>query len=280
MSASSTRNTFPSGINRELASDYHGFVAELGFFAALEASAAGAPVSDATWTLLCAMADAMAALVDERVRPPRQGDSDEGRVVLLDAPEHNRWPALLSLGDALFGRLDWWPAAAPDAGSALAGAHARARTQQVVDGRPAHRPSRFADAGITILRTEAADSPEIWCRCDGGPHGFLSIAAHAHADALSVEVRYGGVDILADPGTYCYHGEPEWRSYFRSTIAHNTVEVGGQSQSTRRRCVPVAAARADAVDRRASDPDQQLDRGARRLHSAQAVGQAPPVGPA
>ena len=27
---------------------------------------------------------------------------------------------------------------------------------------------------------------------------FLSIAAHAHADALSVEVRCDGVDILAD----------------------------------------------------------------------------------
>jgi hypothetical protein len=40
------------------------------------------------------------------------------------------------------------------------------------------------------------------------------------------------VDVLADPGTYCYHGEPEWRSYFRSTIAHNTVEVGGRNQST------------------------------------------------
>ena len=34
-------NTFPSGINRELASDYHGFVFELGVFAALEAAAAG-----------------------------------------------------------------------------------------------------------------------------------------------------------------------------------------------------------------------------------------------
>jgi hypothetical protein len=48
---------------------------------------------------------------------------------------------------------------------------------------------------------------------------------------LSVEVRYGGVDIFADPGTYCYHGEPEWRSYFRSTIAHNTVELDGRNQS-------------------------------------------------
>ena len=93
-------NTFPSGINRELASDYHGFVAELGFFAAIEAEVAGTPLSAETWQRLCAMADAMAALVDERVQPPRQGDSDEGRVVLLDAPEHNRWPTLLALGDA------------------------------------------------------------------------------------------------------------------------------------------------------------------------------------
>jgi hypothetical protein len=48
---------------------------------------------------------------------------------------------------------------------------------------------------------------------------------------LSVEVRHAGVDVLADPGTYCYHGEPAWRSYFRSTIAHNTVEIAGQNQS-------------------------------------------------
>jgi hypothetical protein len=116
-----------------------------------------------------------------------------------------------------------------DACSTLAGALLGARRE--IAGRPDERPSRFPDAGMTILRTEAAHSPEIWCRCDGGPHGFLSIAAHAHADALSVEVRYGGVDILADPGTYCYHGEPEWRSYFRSTIGHNTVQIDGSNQS-------------------------------------------------
>ena len=225
------RNTFPSGINRELATDYHGFVGELGCFAALEASAVGVPLNDTTWQLLASMTDAMAALVDARTRPPRQGDSDEGRVVLLGAPQHNRWPALLSLGDALFGRLDWWPATAPDAGSVLAGALLSSRRQ--VTGRPSRRPDRFPDAGITILRTDPVDVPELWCRCDGGPHGFLSIAAHAHADALTVEVRHGGVDILADPGTYCYHGEPDWRSYFQSTIGHNTVEIARRWQSIR-----------------------------------------------
>ena len=51
-------------------------------------------------------------------------------------------------------------------------------------------------------------SPRSGAGVTAGPHGFLSIAAHAHADALSVEVRHGGVEILVDPGTYCYHGEP------------------------------------------------------------------------
>jgi hypothetical protein len=222
------RNTFPSGIGRELASDYQCFVAELGLLAAVEAEASDRPLSASTWQRLCAMVDSSAALVDETMRPPRQGDGDEGRALLLDAPVPNRWPSLLAVGEMLFGRLDWWPPTQADAASTIIGAIAVPR---VIPGRPAQRPSRFADAGITLLRTSEQHVPEIWCRCDAGPHGFLSIAAHAHADALSVEVRYGGVEILADPGTYCYHGEPEWRSYFRSTIAHNTVELDGQSQS-------------------------------------------------
>jgi hypothetical protein len=224
------RNTFPSGIGRELASDYQCFVAELGFVAAVEAEASGHPLRAATWARLCAMADSAAALVDERLRPPRQGDSDEGRGLLLDAPAANRWPSLLAVADTLVGRLDWWPRPPADVGSVLIGALGGARHD--VEGRPDRRPSRFADAGVTLLRTHEPN--EIWCRCDGGPHGFLSIAAHAHADALSVEVRYAGVDILADPGTYCYHGERAWRSYFRSTIAHNTVEIGGRNQSSER----------------------------------------------
>ena len=222
-------NTFPSGIGRELASDYQGFVAELGILAAVEAAAAGYPLGDPAWQRLCAMVDSGAAQLDARLRPPRQGDGDDGRAILLDAPAANPWPSFLSLGEALFGRLDWWPATKPTATSAFVAALPGA--VRPVEGRLADRPWHFGDAGTTVLRTRPNHGPEIWCRCDGGPHGFLKIAAHAHADALSVEVRWGGVDILADPGTYCYHGEPAWRSYFRSTIAHNTVEVDGCSQS-------------------------------------------------
>ena len=222
-------NTFPSGANRELASDYHGLVAELGLIAAAEADAAGHSLPDATWRSLGRMLDVVAACVDCKLRAPRQGDSDEGRALVIASPESNRWEALLALGQVLFGAPEWWPPAQPGVASTLLSALARRRP---LADRPAGRPWHFDDAGITIFRSEPAGGAEIWCRCDSGPHGFLSIAAHAHADALSVEVRHDGIDILTDPGTYCYSGDPPFRGYFRSTIGHNTLEVLSRDQST------------------------------------------------
>jgi Heparinase II/III-like protein/Heparinase II/III N-terminus len=222
-------NTFPSGLNRELATEYHGLVLELGLAAVTEAVAAGVAVPPSTWAVLQRMCDALATIVDSSLHPPRQGDADDGYGLVLDGAATHRWASLLATGDALFGRREWWPEVEPgDVRTAVVGALCGPRPQPT--GRPSTRPVQLADAGMTILREGAGDQ-EIWCRCDGGPHGFLSIAAHAHADALSVEVRHGGVEILADPGTYCYHGEPEWRRYFRSTIAHNTLELDGADQS-------------------------------------------------
>ncbi|PRX45635.1 heparinase II/III-like protein [Prauserella shujinwangii] len=226
-------NTFGSGLNRELATEYHGLVLELGLAGAAEAAAAGVPVPETTWLTLLRMCDALAAMVDSTLHPPRQGDADDGHGLVLDGTGTGRWASLLATGGVLFGRLGWWPDHPEgDVRTALLTALAGPVLPAVTMARPALRPGHFADAGLTLLRTPADDpGPELWCRCDGGPHGFLSIAAHAHADALSLEVRHGGVELLADPGTYCYHGEPRWRSYFRSTLGHNTLELDGRDQS-------------------------------------------------
>lgn len=222
-----TSNTFPSGLNREMASEYHGFVAELATVAAAEASWTGCPVSDDVWSLLYRMFDVVAATVDVNLRGPRQGDGDGGSVLVVDPHASAGWSGLLALGGSVFDPPRWWPKVMPTVTSTL--------LASMLDHRPvtqsARRTSHYADSGLTILRSDPSHGEEIWCRCDAGPHGFLSIAAHAHADALAIEVRHGGTDVLADPGTYCYHGEPPWRSYFRSTVAHNTIEVGGQDQS-------------------------------------------------
>ncbi|MEU5951705.1 alginate lyase family protein [Streptomyces sp. NPDC047525] len=224
-------NTFGSGLNRESATEYHGLVLELGLAALAEADTADVPVPASIRLVLLRMTDALAAVVDGRLRPPRQGDADDGHGLVVDGAGTDRWASLLATGDAVFGRLAWWPdVTGTDVRTPLLAAlirpYAEKGTAPAVT-RPAVRPAHFADAGMTILRGPG----EIWCRCDGGPHGFLSIAAHAHADALSVEVRHDGVDVLADPGTFCYHGQPEWRQYFRSTLGHNTLQLDGGDQS-------------------------------------------------
>jgi hypothetical protein len=227
LEAELANNTFPSGANREMAFEYHGLVAELGLVAAAEADRAGWPLSDRTWEILTKMLDVLAATVDIRLGAPRYGDGDDGRALVL-APGPNRWESLLSTGRALVGAPDWWPQTTPDMASACVAAIAG---KHPGPDRAPKRPSHFPDAGLSLLRTPPGEVPEIWCRCDSGPHGFLSIGAHAHADALSIEVRHDGTELLADPGTYCYHGEGKWRAYFRSTLAHNTLEIGGVDQS-------------------------------------------------
>ena len=222
------KNTFPSGLNREMASEYHGFVAELGLVAAVEADVASRPLSRDTWGLLGRMLNAVASTVDVGLRSPRQGDGDDGKVLVLDPPTPDGSAGLLAIGESLFDAPAWWPNVQPTVTSILLGSLTPRRT---MDHSPQRPESHFGDAGLTLMRSAPSDGEEIWCRCDSGPHGFLAIAAHAHADALAVEVRYDGTDVLADPGTYCYHGERRWRSYFRSTLAHNTIEVGHQDQS-------------------------------------------------
>ena len=223
--------TFDDGVNRELASSYHAFVAEFGLAAAIEGEVADHPLGAESWTVLRRMLDAAAAMVDARLHPPRQGDDDNAHSLLVDAPEFERWASLLATGRKLFGSLDWWPSVPDtDVRTALWTSLARPPAR-IPGGRPRFRPSQFPDAGMTILRGGLGGKGEVWCRFDHGPHGYLAIAAHAHADALSIELRVDGVEVLADPGTYVYHGDPAWRSYFRSTFAHNTIEIAGLDQS-------------------------------------------------
>jgi Heparinase II/III N-terminus/Heparinase II/III-like protein len=202
------RNTFASGIGQQPASDYQCAIIELCLVAAVEADVSGHPLRPATWAQLCALADSAAALLDERLRPPHSGDSGEVRELMLGALASNCWPSMLALAKALVGPQDWWPQPPADAIGLIVGA--LAGSMRKIEGRPSQRPSHFAEAGITLLRTRGKN--EIWCRCEGDPDGNRSADPCVQADALSVEVRYAGVDILADTGTLCHRGKRAWHS--------------------------------------------------------------------
>lgn len=225
-----SRQTFPDGMNRELATSYHGFSTEFFLLAMLEGDVHGDRFGAASWATLCSSFDALAAMLDVRLQPPRQGDDDEAHSLLCDGSDFDRWQSLLATGGCLFGAEGWWPK--PER------ADLRTSLLLALDGRlarggrlarPQDRPL-LRDSGVGILRGDN-NGAEIWCRFDYGPHGYTTIAAHAHADALSIEVRIDGYPLLVDPGTYSYHGDPVWRSRLRSTLAHNTLAVDGLDQS-------------------------------------------------
>jgi uncharacterized heparinase superfamily protein len=56
------------------------------------------------------------------------------------------------------------------------------------------------------------------------------LPAHAHADLFTYEFHVAGKRIVVDSGVFEYQ-QGAWRDYFRSTSAHNTVDVSGQNQS-------------------------------------------------
>jgi len=84
----------------------------------------------------------------------------------------------------------------------------------------------FKDSGYSVFRSD-----DTFFTFDHGPLGMGPLYNHGHADALAVTLAYKHRPILIDPGTFRYNGVPEWRHYFKSTRAHNTVTVDGQDQA-------------------------------------------------
>jgi Heparinase II/III-like protein len=166
--------------------------------------------------------------------PPMLGDADDGYVLDLERPGADLDGALCA-GAILWGRADWKAQVGRHTESArwLLGRPGRARFEALESAPPAPLlPRAFADTGIYLLQSgyvERGDGVSVLVDC--GELGFGSIAAHGHADALSFTLRAFGTDVFVDPGTYDYFTFPEWRHYFRSTRAHNTVEVDGVDQS-------------------------------------------------
>jgi uncharacterized heparinase superfamily protein len=146
---------------------------------------------------------------------PRYGDDDGGIALRLlpdQVPDVHRHLAAVS---ALLGEAAADLAAAWLGGSGGAAVPARAE-----------RELYAADGGLVVMRRE-----DRRITVDTGPLGYLSIAAHGHADALSVTVTAGGRDLVGDPGTGSYYAEPAWRRAFRGTRAHATVAVDDEDQS-------------------------------------------------
>jgi hypothetical protein len=181
------------------------------------------------------MLEFAAALSEGSGRLPALGDADDGYVLDL-GPGPPGIKDLLCIGAILFKRSDFKECSGGFREPALwlLGSEAKQR----FDDLPSTHTRRliaskgFKDSGYYLLQCGSAGSSErISVAVDCAELGFKSIAAHGHADALSFVLCAFGGEVFVDTGTYDYFTYSEWRSYFRSTRAHNTVVIDNQDQS-------------------------------------------------
>jgi hypothetical protein len=223
------------GVNKEQAIWYQHEVADMMLLAGLTAAANDAGFGEAFWGRLELMLEFIASCMDAGGAVPALGDSDDAVIVRFSpAPDLCVYRSLLATGSVLFGRGDFKFKAGgfDDKSRWLLGDAAAAKYAQLgSDGSGTRLPRSFPSGGYYILGSDFETAREVRMVVDAAPLGYLAIAAHGHADALSFTLSVAGLPMLIDPGTYCYHTQPRWREYFRGTSAHNTVRIDGANQS-------------------------------------------------
>ncbi len=223
------------GVDREQATWYHHSVADMMLLAGLVGRANSIDFSRTYWARFELMLEFIASIMDVNGNVPCFGDSDDGVMVRFSpSRDFHAYHSLLATGAVLFSRAEFKAKARyfDDKSRWLLGDSAAKcfesiKAESVV--LPVHRS--FTQGGYYILGDGFESPDEVRIVADAGPLGYLSIAAHGHADALSFTLSVGGNEILIDPGTFTYHTQKRWREYFRGTSAHNTLRVDGADQS-------------------------------------------------
>ncbi len=219
------RQVRPDGSHFEQSSYYHVYALDMFLFHAILAGQV-----ETYLPKLDAMAEYLDALMGPGRSLPFIGDDDGGRFfypygdrerfgratlatcgAVLRRPEWIREDTDLYEQDDLYEQAVWWLG------------------PQILDrDRVSHRAAResrlFGDSGTAVMV-----NGDVSVIIDAGPFGPFR-SGHSHADTLSLVARKGESDLLIDPGTFTYVGDPHWRQVFRGTAAHNTIRIAGLDQ--------------------------------------------------
>jgi hypothetical protein len=231
LTAELARQVHPDGVGAEQAIHYHAEVLEWYLLVASMERRLGGVAHHSWRNRLVQMAVFLERVADSCNNAPAFGDSDAAQIApLVEAPydyhQSLRVVAALLLDDHRMLRGDeptderaFWLCGSP--------------------GTPGAAPRRdeqpplavFPAGGWVIHRGTGRDGADHHLVFNAGALGYGSLAAHGHADALSLWLSVRGVPLLIDPGTGIYHEDDRMRRYFRSTHAHNTIVVDDLDQS-------------------------------------------------
>jgi hypothetical protein len=222
------KQVLSDGAHYESSTGYHRFVTELFLYSFILCRANGIDIEEKYWRRLHSMLAYSRTYLRPDGRAPVIGDSDGGRALPLFERDPDDHAYLIELGAAVLRESNFKirdnP---PDELFWLLGSEgARTYSELQTAGSPTAASACFKEAGTVVLRHES--SYLLMSASGAGLHGR---GAHAHNDALSIELSVNGVSFLSDPGTYAYTSDLRARHLLRSTAYHSTVEVDGWEQN-------------------------------------------------
>lgn len=222
------------GVNKEEAAEYIQFITDFFLLSFIVGENTLRPFSQKYKDLLYLIFDYIYNILDCKGGFPKYGDEDDGKCFVIDANESfNNFKSLLTSGAIIFNESKFKTKSngMDSKNLFLLGETGRKKFDEIPGTKTVEQSKFYVEEGHFIFRKKENDK-EIYIHLDAAPLGFLSIAAHGHADALSFVMHLDGVPFFIDSGTYTYHTEPLWRKYFIGTLAHNTIRINKQNQAT------------------------------------------------
>lgn len=225
------RQLLGDGVYFEQSTYYHRYTTDIYLHAWMLAAANQLELAAAVRPKLLLLSDYLVHMTRPDGTSPLIGDDDGGRLAVLGRRPPNDFRDTVALAAVALerGDLAFVAGKAPAEVLWLLGP-AGVRTFDALAKRlPDNASIAFTESGYFIMRdgwTASADHAVVRC----GPHGALT-GAHAHADALALELTVAGRSMLVDPGTYTYSASAPERDKLRGSAVHNTVTVDDESSS-------------------------------------------------
>lgn len=192
------KQTFEDGWNFESSTAYHRLVIEMFLYPFLLAEYLDKPFSEDYAKKLRKMIKVLGETKKPNEKIPQIGDNDNGRFLVF---RPDRDAEDLRIGYLL---------------------ETAQRNPRIVPKIREIGSVCYPEAGRYLFRSQ-----HIYMLVSAGPKGQAGNGGHAHNDVLSFELNVDGEDIIVDPGTYCYTGDPEGRNLFRSISSHSTLSWEG-----------------------------------------------------
>jgi len=222
-----------SGINKEEAAEYIQFITDFFLLAFVAGSKSNNHFSENYTRILKLIFEYILAFTDIKGNHPNYGDGDDGKVVSFSAARHfNNFISLLTSASIIFrdSKFKLGTTSFDLKNQILFGNTGKEIFESLPENVKNRNSAFYSKEGHHIFRNQK-NGKEIYLHFNAAPLGYLSLAAHGHADALSFILNINGYFIIVDAGTYSYHVSKKWRNYFVSTKAHNTISIDGRNQA-------------------------------------------------